>query len=118
MMSEEPPANVGAIAMVAECERAHGEIGLTVKLGLHEGPCLAVRANDKLDYFGTTVNVAARLQAQAHGSQIVIQEDLLKHAEIARIVAAKDFPMTRFETTLKGIKEAMKLVALDAGGAE
>jgi len=104
-----------AIEMIAECERAHGDIGLSVKLGLHEGPCLAVRANDKLDYFGTTVNVAARLQAQAGGSQIVVHEELLKHPDIARIVAERAFPSTRFETVLKGIKEAMKLVAFDAG---
>src|SRR5205823_1419852 len=35
---------------------------LCVKLGLHSGPCIAINANDVLDYFGTTVNVAARVQ--------------------------------------------------------
>jgi class 3 adenylate cyclase len=103
-----------ALEMVREAERAHAREGLSVKLGLHEGPCLAVRANERLDFFGTTVNVAARLQAQAHGSQVVVMEDLLAHPEIAAIVRERALPVTRFDAHLKGIREAQHLVALDA----
>jgi class 3 adenylate cyclase len=35
---------------------------LLIKIGIHEGPCLAVTLNDRLDYFGQTVNIAARVQ--------------------------------------------------------
>lgn len=101
--------------MVAECERAHGELGLSVKLGLHEGPCLAVRANDKLDFFGTTVNVAARLQAQAHGSEVVISESLLDHAEVRALGEGR--PRRMFDASLKGIREIQRLVGFDAGRA-
>jgi class 3 adenylate cyclase len=101
--------------MVTECERAHGELGLSVKLGLHEGACLAVRANDKLDFFGTTVNVAARLQAQARGSEIVITESLLDHTEVNALAHSR--PMRRFEASLKGIREVQKLVGIDASAA-
>ncbi len=104
-----------ALAMVKEAERQHGHEGLTVKLGLHEGPCLAVRANDRLDFFGTTVNVAARLQAQAHGSQVVIMEELLQHADVARMLKAGGYKLTHFEANLKGIRETQRLVAIDAG---
>ncbi len=38
---------------------------LQIKIGIHEGPCLAVTLNDRLDYFGQTVNVAARVQSLA-----------------------------------------------------
>jgi class 3 adenylate cyclase len=100
--------------MVAECERAHGDLGLSVKLGLHEGPCLAVRANEKLDFFGTTVNVAARLQAQAHGSEIVIAESLLDHSEVSALTDAR--PRRTFEASLKGIREIQRLIGIDASG--
>jgi len=104
-----------SLQMVTECERAHGELGLSVKLGLHEGACLAVRANDKLDFFGTTVNVAARLQAQARGSEIVITESLLDHTEVNALAHSR--PMRRFEASLKGIREVQKLVGIDASAA-
>ena len=38
---------------------------LLLKIGIHEGPCLAVRLNDTQDYFGQTVNMASRVQGLA-----------------------------------------------------
>jgi adenylate cyclase len=103
-----------ALEMVREAERAHAREGLSVKLGLHDGPCLAVRANERLDFFGTTVNVAARLQAQAGGGEVVVAAELLEHPEIAALVRERGLPLRRFEAHLKGIREVQKLVALDA----
>ena len=34
---------------------------LLLKIGIHEGPCLAVTLNDRQDYFGQTVNLSARI---------------------------------------------------------
>lgn len=102
-----------AIEMVKETRAAHGNLGLSVKLGLHEGPCLAVRANEHLDFFGTTVNVAARLQAQAHADRIVVMRDLLDHPDISRIVRERNFVLRPFEAQLKGIRQFQKLVEID-----
>jgi len=41
---------------------------------LHAGPCLAVNANDKLDYFGSVVNLAARLLEKCQGDDLVLAE--------------------------------------------
>src|SRR5439155_20181736 len=38
---------------------------LLLKIGIHEGPCLAVSLNDRQDYVGRTVNIAARVQGLA-----------------------------------------------------
>ena len=116
MASFSTPAEAmrAAVEMVEQTHAVHGSVGLTVKIGLHEGPCLAVRANERLDFFGTTVNVAARLQAQAHPSEIVVMRELLAHPDIAAIVREKQFPSRDFQAHLKGIKEEQKLVALDA----
>ncbi|HYD04844.1 MAG TPA: adenylate/guanylate cyclase domain-containing protein, partial [Reyranella sp.] len=35
---------------------------LLLKIGIHEGPCLAVTLNERQDYFGQTVNIASRVQ--------------------------------------------------------
>jgi class 3 adenylate cyclase len=40
----------------------HGEPDLLLKIGIHEGPFLAVALNERQDYFGQTVNVASRVQ--------------------------------------------------------
>ena len=34
---------------------------LKLKAGIHYGSCIAVNLNERLDYFGTTVNAASRL---------------------------------------------------------
>src|SRR5256886_260541 len=44
---------------------------LLLKIGIHEGPCLAVVLNDRQDYFGTTVNIAARVQGLADSRSIL-----------------------------------------------
>ena len=41
---------------------ARGNEDLLLKIGIHEGPCLAVTLNNRQDYFGQTVNMAARVQ--------------------------------------------------------
>ena len=42
-----------------------GDEDLLLKIGIHEGPCLAVMLNDRQDYFGQTVNIASRVQGLA-----------------------------------------------------
>jgi class 3 adenylate cyclase len=43
----------------------HGREDLLLKIGIHEGPCLAVNLNERQDYFGQTVNIASRVQGLA-----------------------------------------------------
>ena len=50
---------------VAASTPTHGGDAIVIKLGLHAGPCIAVTLNDRLDYFGSTVNLAARLQGES-----------------------------------------------------
>jgi adenylate cyclase len=104
-------AVAAAILMIERCRERHGELGLGAKLGVAAGPCLAVRANDRLDFFGTTVNLAARLQAKAEGGQIVVTEELAAHPDIrARIAAFRQVPL---KATLKGISTEQHLIAIE-----
>ena len=57
---------------VDEYVRQHGhDEGVQLKVGLHAGPCIAVTLNERLDYFGTTVNLAARVQGLSEGGDIM-----------------------------------------------
>ncbi len=49
-----------------------GTEDLIVKIGIHEGPCLAVMLNERQDYFGQTVNIAARVQSLSTSQEIHI----------------------------------------------
>jgi class 3 adenylate cyclase len=70
MASFSTPAPALEAAMVMNREIAKvGELEL--KIGLHAGPCIAVDLNERLDYFGQTVNIAARVQGIADSRQIV-----------------------------------------------
>jgi class 3 adenylate cyclase len=88
--------------------------GVAIRIGLHEGPCLAVRANDRLDFFGTTVNLAARLQGQAQRQQIVILADLVEHPDVERIIRERGLTLRTSRVKLKGLRDAQLLCAIDA----
>ena len=104
-----PPLAVrAALAMhraIAESES--GAAGLVLKLGVHHGNCLAVRANNRLDFFGHAVNLAARTQAQSLGGDIVLTEAVMEHPGVAAAVAGIE--KEAFETKLKGIAATQKL---------
>ena len=44
---------------------------LILKIGLHKGAAIAVTLNDRLDYFGQTVNIAARVQNLADADELI-----------------------------------------------
>jgi len=56
-------------------------IRLQLKSALHVGPCLAVNANERLDFFGSVVNLAARLVERCAGDDLVVADDIFRRAE-------------------------------------
>jgi len=101
-------------ARIDEVARRHALDGLGIKIGLHEGPCLIVRANDRLDFFGTTVNVAARLQHQARAGEVVLSSDLMGHPEVARVIRNAGRTVEMFRAELKGLRGSQSLVRVRA----
>ncbi len=62
---------------------------LVLKAGLHVGPCLAINANDRLDYFGATVNLAARLVDHSRGGELAVSEDVFRRTEVRQRFAKR-----------------------------
>lgn len=80
---------------VAEFNRSHaqaagGDDVVSIKVGIHEGACIAVTLNDRLDYFGTTVNMAARLEGQSRGGDIIVSTSLAKDPAVAALLAQRE----------------------------
>jgi class 3 adenylate cyclase len=76
---------------------------LQIKVGVHVGPCVAVDSNERLDYFGQTVNIAARVQALAEGREVVVTDSMLQSPGVADVLARARLPLAREEAQLKGI---------------
>ncbi len=58
------------------------KVQLQLKSALHVGPCLAVNANDKLDFFGSVVNLAARLVERCEGGDLVVADEIFQCEEV------------------------------------
>ncbi|HEX3498021.1 MAG TPA: adenylate/guanylate cyclase domain-containing protein [Stellaceae bacterium] len=92
---------------------AQGNDAITIKIGLHGGACIAVTMNDRLDYFGSTVNTAARLQGQSRGGDVVLSETLATDPAVAALLA--DRPRSAERAQLKGLAAAIVFERLHAG---
>ena len=93
-----------ALDMRAQIARFNADAGsdlIGLKIGLHTGACLAVTLNDRLDYFGQTVNIAARVQALAAADEIVITDDVILLPGAAELVAKLEIEAHAVQ--LKGI---------------
>jgi class 3 adenylate cyclase len=101
---DERDALLAALAMQGELEAFRDEhpaaSDCRMRVGVHAGPCFAVTANNVLDYFGQTVNVAARLEACARGGEVVMTAEL---ADRARSEGWLSLEGERLETELKGV---------------
>jgi class 3 adenylate cyclase len=95
-------------------EESGAEVSIVVKLGLHVGPCIAVTLNDRLDYFGRTVNLAARLQSESAGGDIVLSEAMAEEPAIADRLASLRPVAER--ARVKGFAEPIALRRIPAGG--
>jgi len=82
-----------------------GVAPLTLKAGLHAGPCIAVTLNDRLDYFGSTVNMAARLESLSTGNDVIISRALYDDPEVRELIGDENLQATPFEMSLKGFQE-------------
>jgi class 3 adenylate cyclase len=82
---------------------------LKVKLGLHRGACIAVNANGQLDYFGSTVNVAARVQNESIGGDLVITPEIHDDQRVQRILIREAPEIDAFYKTVKGVSQELLL---------
>src|SRR5260370_4508765 len=67
------------------CARAADMGGeLLLKADVHAGACLAVKLNDRLDFFGGAVNTAARVQGLSRGNDVVVSDEVIAEIDAER----------------------------------
>ena len=88
---EQPQDAVSAgIEMIEELTRFNQTISrpLSLKVGIHRGRSIAVALNDRIDYFGQDVNIAARVQGLADGDEVCISQEVMEAPGVGDIVKA------------------------------
>ena len=97
-----------ALRMREEMTRINAERkneDLLLKIGIHEGPCLAVTLNNSQDYFGQTVNMAARVQGLASSRAIFVTKSVVEDEKSAKILETSGLHPTMQRAALRGIAD-------------
>jgi len=80
---------------------------LLLKIGIHEGPCLAVVLNDRQDYFGQTVNIAARVQGLADSRKILATRPVIAHPQASTLLKRSGLEPVPQHRALRGIADEL-----------
>ncbi|GAB4492878.1 MAG: hypothetical protein Fur0016_13260 [Anaerolineales bacterium] len=106
----QPLAALKAVrAAHAALARLEGNPSLMVKFGIHTGPCIVVTLNERLDYFGSTVNIAARLPGLAEGGEIVFSGEIKNDPEVQTWLRENYPDPVCFQTSVKGYDQPFDL---------
>lgn len=101
----DPADAVGAaVAMLHEIDSFNRDLPSTafvLKIGVHRGAAIAVTQNERLDYFGQTVNIAARIQDLAQGGEIYLSAEVRDAPGVLEILAP--LAVERHIARLKGV---------------
>jgi class 3 adenylate cyclase len=83
-----------------------------LRAGFHAGPCIAMRANDRIDYFGTTINLASRLQALADAGEVTMARSVAEWPAVARRLESLTTATTLEALELKGFPQRIDVVRI------
>jgi class 3 adenylate cyclase len=108
------PAPALRSALGAQARLANDTPPLVLKAGIHYGPAIAVTQNERLDYFGSSVNIAARLVALSSGEDVVVSAAVAADPEVAELVEGGELHVAAMTAALKGFDEDLELVRVSA----
>jgi class 3 adenylate cyclase len=103
--------------VTAWCREQGIDPPLRLKVGIHHGPAIAMTANDQLDYFGRTVNLAARVADQSCGNDVVVLSRVLEQAGKSSL-ENHDIAIETFTTRLRGLDHDQHLARLRVPSAD
>ena len=78
---------------------------LALRVGVHRGPAMVATLNDHLDYFGTTVNIAALLPRLARGGQIILTRPVASDPRVAALLNDRGLAPSVAEADVEGLGE-------------
>ena len=88
---------------------ARADTPIRVRISLNTGPCIAVRLNANADFFGGTVNIAAKLQSLAEAYQIAMSEATYRAPGVAEFLADQNATLEDLIYESKALKERVRV---------
>jgi class 3 adenylate cyclase len=95
-----------------ELNAERGREDLLLKIGIHEGPCIAVNLNDRQDYFGQTVNIASRVQGLATARDIFATGSVVGDEQTSGLLGRNGLEPVAQSAALRGIAAAVDIYAI------
>lgn len=92
--------------------KERGSDDLLLKIGIHEGPCIAVSLNERQDYFGQTVNIASRVQHLATSREIFATSSVLDNPRAVELMTTRGLTPQSHHVALRGITDAIDIFAI------
>ena len=89
-----------------------GREDLLLKIGIHEGPCIAVNLNERQDYFGQTVNIASRVQGLATSREIFATGSVVGDSRASGLLEQSGLAPVAQSVSLRGVANAVSVYAI------
>jgi class 3 adenylate cyclase len=100
---------------IASFNERQPDKALILKIGVHTGAAIAVTLNDRLDYFGQTVNIAARVQNLADADEIFVSQDVYDADDVRDRLAV--FAVEPRTAQLRGVQQELPVFRIRAAAA-
>jgi class 3 adenylate cyclase len=107
---DKPEEGVAAAIEMVEAMTAfnqHSSRPLSLKIGVHRGRSIAVTLNDRIDYFGQNVNIAARVQALADANEVYMTREVREAPGVSEILKAHQVLSDHVQ--VKGVSEKLEV---------
>lgn len=86
---------------------------LKIKMGIHTGNAIVVTLNDSADYFGNTVNLAARIQSSVEDHAVRFSKRVLEDPEVLSYLKKQKASLKKRSESFKGINEQVEVYTLN-----
>lgn len=110
--SDAVQAALGMRSEIAAFNEHQPDKALILKIGIHKGAAIAVTLNERLDYFGQTVNIAARVQNLADAGEIFVSQDIYDASGVKEEL--EPFPVEAKMAQLRGVQQELPVFRVGA----
>jgi class 3 adenylate cyclase len=105
-------ATMAACDMKTKLRSLECSENLELKVGIHNGPTMAINTNEQLDFFGQTVNIASRVQNTAGPSEIVVTSAVFDSPDVQETIEKACFEVVKAREIFKGVSDQITIYRL------